>query len=65
MWFAKIVKDLKWWDISLIKAGVFFFGLFIASYISNNVLIRGRWMWLVLAILFAIKPWSVALKHLK
>jgi hypothetical protein len=64
MWFAKAMKDLKWWDISLIKFGVFFFTLFVASYISNETLMKGRWIFLGLGILFAIKPWSVALKNI-
>ncbi|MBS3151135.1 hypothetical protein J4443_02025 [Candidatus Woesearchaeota archaeon] len=65
MWFAKAVKNLKWWDIALIKAGVFFFSLFVASYISNYILVGGRWLWLILAIALSIKPWSLALRHLK
>jgi hypothetical protein len=64
MWFAKVIKNLKWWDISLMKLGVFFFTFFIASYISSNTLIGGRWIWLILAILFSIKPVSIAIKHM-
>ena len=64
MWFAKAVKNLKWWDISLIKAAAFFFAFFFASYIDSSVLVEWRWLWLILAVLFSIRPMKIALKHM-
>jgi len=64
MWFAKTIKNLKLIDISLIKLSVFFFAFFVASFIDNDVLVGWRWIWLILGVLFAIKPWSIAMKHM-
>lgn len=64
MWFAKVIKSLKWWDLTLIKIGIFFFSFFIASYIGSSILVGGRGIWLALAVIFFIKPASIALKHL-
>jgi len=65
MWFAKAVKNLKWWDFTLIKAGIFFFSFFVASFINNDLLARGRWVWLILAVAFSIRSFSLAFKNLK
>ena len=65
MWFAKVVKNMKWWDISLIKLGMLFFAFFVASYISAEILIGGRWIWLILAVIFSIRPASIAIKHMQ
>ncbi|MBI2105416.1 hypothetical protein HYT56_01100 [Candidatus Woesearchaeota archaeon] len=64
MWFAKTIKNLKLIDLSLIKLSVFFFAFFVASYIDNNALIGGRWIWLALGIIFVIKPLNIAMKHM-
>ena len=65
MWFAKTIKNLKLWDISLLKLSVFFFAFFIASYVDSEALEGFRWLWLVLGIVFAIKPAALAFKHMK
>jgi len=51
----KRMKGLKVWDISLIKLSTFFFAFFIASLIPQ-IVIDYKWIWVILGILFAIKP---------
>lgn len=65
MWFGKTVKKLDAFDIQLMKASMFFLGLFIASYIPVDILVKYRWIWLAVTIALAIKPIIIMLKHMK
>lgn len=56
MWFGKDIKNLKFWDLQLIKVAVFFFTLFVASFINAELLVRYRIIWLALFVVSAIKP---------
>lgn len=64
MWFAKTIKNMKLWDISLLKLSVFFFAFFIASFINAELIQQYRWIWLTLGIIFMIKPLALALRHM-
>lgn len=64
MWFAKTIKNLKVWDVALIKLSVFFFAFFIASFIDPVLVQQYRWIWLILGIIFMIKPLALSLKHM-
>lgn len=58
----KKVEKLNWLDVQLIKLSVFFLAFFIASFIPFDFLEKYRWMWLILFVLFIIKPLYKALK---
>jgi len=64
MWFARAIKNLKFWDITLIKLSVFFIAFFIASFVNADLIQQFRWLWLTLGIIFMIKPVALALKHM-
>ena len=49
------VKNLNVVDVQFIKLSVFFFAFFLASFLGN-VLVDYRWLWLILFVIFAIKP---------
>jgi len=57
----KMVKRLGWKDMQLVKASAFLFGLPIGAYFSQHIL--PYWgVFVVLAIVAAIKPVKTALK---
>jgi len=60
-WADKKVKKLNCIDIQFIKASVLFFAFFIASFVTNWVQ-KYRWLWLILFIIFALKPLYKILK---
>lgn len=64
MWkFQKeAVKKFSIWDIKSIKWSAFFFGLFIATFIPVAFLVNWRWLWLIIAIIAAIKPLVTAFR---
>ena len=60
-WANKTVKRMNMWDIKLIKWSVVAFVLFILSFLLIypqvvNFIIKWRWLWFILFILFALKP---------
>lgn len=52
----KCIMHAEFFDIPLIKLSVFFFTLFIASYISKDLLIKYRFVWILGFLIFAIRP---------
>jgi hypothetical protein len=58
-YFNKKVKKMDMWDIGLIKISVAAFVLFIISFFPSewiSQIIELKWLWLVLFVIFAIKP---------
>ena len=53
--FEKRLDNITVGDIKLIKLSTFAFALFVAGFFSDFVL-KWRWVWFVLFILFAIQP---------
>jgi len=48
-------KVWNWWDISLLKWSCFLFGIIVGAYIAD--IVKGSvWLFLVVAILFTIRP---------
>ena len=61
----KKIKKMNWTDVSLVKLSVVAFVLFVISFLSVsaiNSIISFRWAWLILFIVFAIKPLYKVLK---
>lgn len=65
MWFEKLTnklrKDLKWYDLALIKLSIFFATLFLISVfprLLNLALEANPWIFLVLSIAFALPVWK-------
>jgi len=56
----KKVKKLNFWDLQFIKASVFFFAFWVISFISVEKIIKYRWLWFGLFLIFAIKPFYKA-----
>ena len=59
---TKKIRKCDWIDISLVKLSVAAFVLFIVSFLSAKVLEKitsWRWLWFLLFIIFAIKPFYV------
>lgn len=54
-WADEKMKRMSWIDMQLMKGSCFFLGLFVASLFLGFVE-KNKWLWLVLFILFAIKP---------
>ena len=52
----KNIKNLDWIDIQFIKLSVLFFSFWIVTFMNQRFLIDYRWLWLILAVIFAIKP---------
>ena len=52
--FKKKMKKMDVWDISMVKLGAMSFGLFLGAYVP--MLSEYMYIWLGLAILFAIRP---------
>jgi hypothetical protein len=50
------LKQTNVFDIQLIKLSVFFFTLFIASYISKEILTDYRLIWIIGFLICAIQP---------
>ncbi|MEM3405773.1 MAG: hypothetical protein QW117_02235 [Candidatus Pacearchaeota archaeon] len=58
------IKDISCFNLFLIKVSVFFFTLFIVSLLNINAInniIKLRWIWFILSLIFVIKP----IKNLK
>ena len=54
-WANEKVKKLDFWDVGCIKWTSILFGLIIGAYIANFVK-QYLWVFIVLAVLLAIKP---------
>lgn len=56
-WFEKVVKKMKWYDISLVKLSVFFGTLFLITVwpAFRNLVLGIAWYWyLIIMIIFMI-----------
>ncbi|NQV08292.1 hypothetical protein HQ529_00400 [Candidatus Woesearchaeota archaeon] len=56
-WFNKRIKEMRWYDISLLKLSVFFFTLFLMTVwpAFNSLAMSFEWYWyLALGVLVAV-----------
>lgn len=49
-------SKLNWLDLQLIKLSVLFFAFWITTFMDYSFLVNYKWLWLILAIFFAVKP---------
>jgi MFS family permease len=63
-WYNEKIKRMNYCDIGLVKLSTVAFTLFIISFLSAyfDKIISWRWVWLILFIIFAIKPLLKVLK---
>jgi hypothetical protein len=50
--------DLSVLDMQLTKLAVFFFAFWIVSFIATDFIIKYRWIWFLVFLVFAIKPFG-------
>lgn len=49
-------SKLNWLDLQFIKLSVLFFAFWIITFMNYSFLVNYKWLWLILAIFFAVKP---------
>ena len=65
MFFEKMFKKMKWWDVGIIKTGVFVFTLWLVSLFPGFATwIQGvnHWIFLIIFILLWIRPLTLLFK---